>query len=347
MDRIVRDALDAIVATDETPFPDDEGEIIEEQEGIEGARGGPSGASKRQMRRKRRMRNPESWRQWEEFSKRVSEDPASVSCVVDVANGGRLRVESNLERLERVYFFHDALLGVVAVHAHTTALWKERERKGASWPLRTITLVTAQYAREELQEQKNATTTQEQKNATTKCNNELFLVPKSKKMQQDWRSLPESDVVWELDDGSVPLCDKEFAGSYESVREVLKVGEKFCVTKKKLIRGTMKRGGQEVEYIAFATRTPLTDLAMAAVHTSSPAPRRLVEDPAAMVEDPAAKLRAAVLCIGLGKYKHLTHLPNATRDAQALCEKVNALPDCKAQLLVEGLHDSKSIENIS
>ena len=43
--------------------------------------------------------------------------------------------------------------------------------------------------------------------------------------------------------------------------------------------------------------------------------------------DPAAwqNLRAAVLCIGLGEYKHLPVLPNATRDARALCEKVNAL----------------------
>jgi hypothetical protein len=54
-------------------------------------------------------------------------------------------------------------------------------------------------------------------------------------------------------------------------------------------------------------------------------------------------LRAAVLCIGLGKYEHLQCLPNAQRDARALCERVNELPRCRAKLLVD-LTDRKAIQ---
>ena len=63
-------------------------------------------------------------------------------------------------------------------------------------------------------------------------------------------------------------------------------------------------------------------------------------------DDPAAwqNLRAAVLCIGLGEYQHLPVLPNATRDARALVEKVNALPRCRAQLLAD-MPDRKSLRS--
>ncbi|MFN6096673.1 MAG: caspase domain-containing protein [Dolichospermum sp.] len=54
-------------------------------------------------------------------------------------------------------------------------------------------------------------------------------------------------------------------------------------------------------------------------------------------------LRAAVLCIGLGKYEHLQCLPNAQRDARALCERVNELPRCRAKLLVD-IPDRKAIQ---
>jgi hypothetical protein len=61
--------------------------------------------------------------------------------------------------------------------------------------------------------------------------------------------------------------------------------------------------------------------------------------------DPAEwqNLRAAVLCIGIGEYEVLECLPNAVRDAQALCGRVNALPHCRAKLLTD-LTDRRAIQ---
>ena len=55
-------------------------------------------------------------------------------------------------------------------------------------------------------------------------------------------------------------------------------------------------------------------------------------------------LHAAVLCIGVDKYTHMSELPNALRDARALCDKVNELPGCKAEL-VENPRDMKTMRS--
>ena len=44
-------------------------------------------------------------------------------------------------------------------------------------------------------------------------------------------------------------------------------------------------------------------------------------------------LHAAMLCIGLDEYLHISKLPNAMRDAHALQEQANAVPQCKAEIL--------------
>ena len=46
-------------------------------------------------------------------------------------------------------------------------------------------------------------------------------------------------------------------------------------------------------------------------------------------------LRAAVLCIGLDEYKHLSNLRNAKRDAYEIQRRVNALPRCRAEVIAE------------
>jgi hypothetical protein len=119
------------------------------------------------------------------------------------------------------------------------------------------------------------------------------------------------------------------------VRKVLKAGEAFCqdwdlafsqAQSNALIRGTTKRDGQEVEYEVVAiSRKARKDLRAA---------------------DPAAwqNLWAAVLCIGIGEYEVFERLPNAVRDARALCDKVNALPRCRAKLLAD-LPDRRAIRD--
>ena len=44
-------------------------------------------------------------------------------------------------------------------------------------------------------------------------------------------------------------------------------------------------------------------------------------------------LHAAMLCIGLDEYSHISKLPNAMRDAHALQKQANAVPKCKAEFL--------------
>ena len=50
-----------------------------------------------------------------------------------------------------------------------------------------------------------------------------------------------------------------------------------------------------------------------------------------------------VLCVGIGEYEVLEPLPNAARDARALCDRVNALPRCRAKLLTD-VPNSKAVE---
>ena len=96
------------------------------------------------------------------------------------------------------------------------------------------------------------------------------------------------------------------------------------------MRGTTKRDGQEVEYEVVAiSRKARKDLRAAVAGDEDPAEWQ--------------NLRAAVLCIGIGEYEALRRLPNAVRDAQALCEKVNALPHCRAKLLAD-LPDRRAIQ---
>jgi hypothetical protein len=166
-----------------------------------------------------------------------------------------------------------------------------------------------------------------------------FLVPKSQAQQQQWRSLPEGDLVWDLENNSVPPLDAEFAPDYECVRKVLKAGEAFCqdsdlavlqAQSNVLIRGTTNRDGQEVEYEVLAILRKVRRDLRAAVGGDA---------------DPAAwqTLRAAVLCIGIGEYKVLGCLPTAVRDAQAVSDKVNALTRCRAKLLAD-LPDRRAIQ---
>ena len=164
-----------------------------------------------------------SWEQWERFGKRVAHGKAYASCAIDFAftDGGRLRGSS--AQLERMYCFHDPAttddtLMLDVVHAHTTALWKDRRSlAGRGRPLRSITSVNARYARRS-----------DPAAGFQQDSSKLFLVPESAVLQQQWKSLPESDLVWDLDDDSVPPLDAEFAASYESVRQVLRAGEAFC-----------------------------------------------------------------------------------------------------------------------
>jgi hypothetical protein len=116
---IVREALAAIAATDAAPGAADEGE---DEGGSGAARGGAAG-------------RPKSWAEWEAFSKRVESGKAYLSTAVDFkfTDGGRLR--GDRAQMERMYCFHDptktddsTMLDVV--HAHTTALWKDRR----TWP---------------------------------------------------------------------------------------------------------------------------------------------------------------------------------------------------------------------
>eukprot|EP00802_Teleaulax_amphioxeia_P003339 Tamp_03342.p1 GENE.Tamp_03342~~Tamp_03342.p1 ORF type:complete len:1150 (-),score=276.67 Tamp_03342:25-3474(-) len=236
-------------------------------------------------------------------------------------------------QLERMYCFHDPAttddtLMLDVVHAHTTALWKDRRSlTGRGRPLSSITSVNARYGRRS-----------DPAAGFQQDRSKLFLVPKNSALQQQWRSLPESYLVWGLDDDSVPPLDAEFAASYESVRQVLRAGEAFCQDAELAysysesnarMRGTTTRDGQEVEYeVVACTRKARKDLRVG-VDTDAPAAWQ--------------DLRAAVLCIGLGEYKHLPVLPNATRDARALCDRVNALPHCLARLLAD-LPDRRALQ---
>jgi hypothetical protein len=112
--------------------------------------------------------------------------------------------------------------------------------------LRCITSVNARYAR------RSNLTANFAQDSTNR-----FLVPKRQVLSQQWRSLPEGDLVWDIDNNLVPPLDAEFAADYESVRKVLKAGEAFChasefsfsqAQSNSLIWGTTKRDGQEVEY---------------------------------------------------------------------------------------------------
>ena len=154
-------------------------------------------------------------------------------------------------------------------------------------------------------------------------------MPNSDKQKNEQKILPQSQQVCGLDDGLVPHLDEAFAGRDENVRTVLRAGEALRQNAELVYspsesnvqtRCTTKRDGREVEYeVVACTRKARKDL-------------RVGVD-----ADPESwkKLRAAVLCIGIGEYTHLPCLPNAARDAQALCEQVNTLQDCKAQLLVD------------
>ena len=53
-------------------------------------------------------------------------------------------------------------------------------------------------------------------------------------------------------------------------------------------------------------------------------------------------LHAAVLCIGVGHYENLPRLGNAIRDAEALRERANSAPRCRAELLIDP-HGSREI----
>jgi hypothetical protein len=248
-------------------------------------------------------------------------------------DGGRLRGDS--AHMERMYCFHDptetddsTMLDVV--HAHTTALWKDRRKMAQGRPLRCITSVNARYAR------LCGLSAQFVQDSAKRC-----LVPKSQALQQRWNSLPEGDLVSGLGSrqqfGASPHV--EFAADYESVRKVLKAGETFCqdsdlafsqAQSNALIRGTTKRDGQEVEYEVVAiSRKARKDLRAAVAGDANPAAWQ--------------NLRAAVLCIGIGEYEVLGCLPNAVRDAQALCSRVNALPHCRAKLLAD-LPDRRAIQ---
>jgi hypothetical protein len=301
---LIRQALAVITVTDSAPNTADEGEG-------EGGSGGPDRG------------RPKSWSQWKAFSDRVETGKAFLTVAVDFkyTDGGRL--EGDKAQMERMYCYHDptktddsTMLDVV--HAHTTTLWKDRRKLAEGRPLRCFTSVNARYAR------RSCVTSHFVQDSTKN-----LLVPKSPVLKQQWRSLPEEYLVWDLDNNSVPPLDMAFAADYQSVRKVLKAGEAFCQESKlafsqaqsnALIRGTAMRDGYEVEYEVVAISRKSGD------------------------EDPAAwqNLRAAVLCIGIGKYQVLGCLPNAVRDAQALCNKVNALPDCRAKLLKD-LHDRKAI----
>ena len=341
---IIDEALATIAATDQAPSPDDEGEGDGAEAGRGVARGGATG--------------PKSWEQWERFSRRVAQGEAYASCVIDFAwtDGGRLPGSS--AQLERMYCFHDPattedkrMLDVV--HAHTTELWQDRKMLAVGRPLSSITSVNARYGRKidpaaGLQQDRS----------------KLSLVPKNSALQQQWRSLPQSYLVWDLADDSVPPLDAEFSARYESVRRVLRAGEAFCQNvefacsyseSNARMRGTTKRDGQEVEYeVVACTRKVPKDLRVGVDAPGGGAQANEAhqrgnkcrtcglrfnhcECKSEVLTDPTTwqNLRAAVLCIGLGEYKRLSGLPNATRDARALCKKVNALPRCKAQLLAD------------
>ena len=164
-------------------------------------------------------------------------------------NGGRLRGDS--AQMERMYCFHDpaetddsTMLDVV--HARTTDLWKDSRNMAQGCPMRCITSMNVQYAR------RSSLTANFAEDST-----KLFLVPKSQALTQQWRSLPEGYLVWDLDvNNLVPPLDAEFAADYESVRKVLKVGEAFCqdadlafsqAQSNEPMRGTTKRDGQDVD----------------------------------------------------------------------------------------------------
>jgi len=186
---IVREALAAIAATDTSPCAADEGAG---QGGSGAARGGAAG-------------RPKSWAEWEAFSKRVETSKAYLSAAVDFkfTDGGRLC--GDRAQMERMYCFHDptetddsTMLDVV--HAHTTALWKDRRKMAQGRPLCCITSVNARYAR------RSSLTADFAQDSTKR-----FLVPKSQALTQQWRSLPEGYLVWDLDNNSVPPLDAEFA----------------------------------------------------------------------------------------------------------------------------------------
>ncbi len=178
----------------------------------------------------------------------VETGKAYLSIAIDFrfTDGGRLHGHS--AQMEHMYCFYDptetddsTMLDVV--HAQSTALWKDRRNMAQGRPLRCITSVNARYAR------RSCVTSHFTQDSAMQ-----FLVPKSQALKQQWRSLPEGDLVWNLDNNSVPPLDAEFAADYESVRNVLKVGEAFYqysdlaslhAQSNALMRGT-KRDGQEV-----------------------------------------------------------------------------------------------------
>lgn len=300
--RIIREALDAIVATDELPSPNDEGD--EAEAGSNAARGGSAG-------------KPKSWGQWEGFSRRVATGEAYVSCVIDFAytDGGRLRGDS--VQLERMYCFHDPakpddtkMLHVV--HAHTIELWKDRKTLAAGRPLTSFTSVNARYGRWSTLAARNEQDL-----------NKLCLVPKSTVLNQ-CRSLPESSLAWDLNDDSVPPLDAEFAWRYESVREVLKAGEVFChgaelafscPQSNALMRGTTTRDGQEVEYEVVACMRRLRkDLRIERDHAEVPAAIENV--------NVAASSLLSLFAVGINEYSYVEPLRNCVSDASAFTQKM-------------------------
>jgi len=81
------------------------------------------------------------------------------------------------------------------------------------------------------------------------------------------------------------------------------------------------------------TRRPRQDLRLSSRSDAGSEPCEQCSTVPCIKSCPAWKdLHVAMLCIGINKYSHTNHLPNATQDARAMQECVDKLPRCKVEL---------------
>ena len=250
-----------------------------------------------------------AWQEWAAFCDRVNSGEAYASCVVDFRYTDKGRLKGKDQQLERAYCFHDPKTAspdekLVLIHTHTTHRWDDRKTLTVGPRLQKLTSVNVRHAHKS---QDAGSFRQEEGNRSFR------VVPGNAKLANEWRNMPESEIVWGLGahgaPATLPPLDSGFNWRYNGVASVISAGENLCreafLADSIHDTQTMMRGGEEVEYEVVACL-----------------------DQQDRGKARWGGLRVFGLCIGVDKYEHHPNLGNAVRDAEAFSSKLNSMPGC-------------------
>jgi hypothetical protein len=268
--------------------------------------------------------------------------PYYDKCPQDCRCGGALHLNLQDGILERAWVFKvahndDARL---ILHGHTFLPWSERKNEAPENRADRLTSLNWRLA----------TRSKKGHWESDPCGQPVL--PVNPVLRQKWRSaLREKSASPEKLEASTwswrtcPLLDADrdqpnSQHEYEKMEKLLKIaGDCEWVPETygkrqtdRLVRAHVGSGNIEPQVVNMAdvdvfTRRPRQDLRAYGANTDAPAAME------AAASSSWEGLHVAALCIGLSHYKILPPLPNARNDVLAFTERVNALPNSRAELL--------------